>query len=199
MITSWLQAHGYHPMAATHLTDDLKGTEEALRDALQHLDVVITAGGVSVGERDFVMKAAQNLGVREVFWRIRQKPGKPLFFGMLNEKPLLGLPGNPGSVFVCLVTHVRRVLDLLERVSSPGPHFHTGRLSEPLELTREREWWVRCRVEFSPEGEAWLIPLPHQSSHMITNLTECTALARLPEGEGVLERGSVVPWTPCAP
>jgi molybdopterin molybdotransferase len=199
LITGWLRAHGYSRVLATHLSDHLEGTGKAIREALSRSDLLITAGGVSVGERDFVMKAAQNLGVREIFWRVRQRPGKPLFFGMLNEKPLLGLPGNPGSVFVCLVTHVRRVLDLLERVSSPGPHFHTGRLSEPLELTREREWWVRCRVEFSPEGEAWLIPLPHQSSHMITNLTECTALARLPEGEGVLERGSAVPWTPCAP
>lgn len=196
LVTSWLRSQGYTHIDATHLPDDLKGTEKALGDAFAGSDLVITAGGVSVGERDFIMKAAQSVGVREVFWKVRQKPGKPLFFGMLNEKPLLGLPGNPGSVFVCLVTHVRRVLDLLEGVSPPGPIFHMGRLREPLESASTREWWVRCRLESSPDGGIGLVPLPHQSSHMITNLTECTAVACLPEGVGALQSGSVVSWTP---
>lgn len=196
LIISWLRSQGYTHIGATHLPDDLKGTEKALGDAFAASDLVITAGGVSVGERDFIMKAAQSVGVREVFWKVRQKPGKPLLFGMLKEKPLLGLPGNPGAVFVCLVTHVRRVLDLLEDASTPGPRFFRGRLSESLELSPGREWWVRCQLEFSDEGEVWLVPLPHQSSHMITNLTECTVVARLPEGVGALQSGSIVSWTP---
>ena len=197
LIMNWLRAQGYTHIDATHLPDDLKGTEKAMLDALARSDLVITAGGVSVGERDFVITAAQHVGVSQVFWKVRQRPGKPLFFGMLEKTPLLGLPGNPGSVFVCLIAHVRRVLDHLEHVSSPGPRFLTGRLGESLELSRGREGWVRCRTEISREGEVRLAPLPHQASHMITNLMECTALARLPEGEATLARGSVVLWTPC--
>ncbi len=197
MITSWLRAHGYTHIHSMHLPDDLQGTEEALREALAQSDLVITAGGVSVGERDFVMKAAHNLGVREVFWRVKQKPGEPIFFGMSSDKPLVGLPGNPGSVFVCLITHVRRVLDLLEGASPAQPIFFVGRLREPLEPTPTQERWVRCRLECSQRGEIGLVPLPHQSSHMITNLAECTALVRLPPGSKTLPPGSLLFWTPC--
>lgn len=196
LITGWLRARGCNHLTVTHVPDDPSRTESAMCDALATSDLVLTVGGVSVGEKDYVMSAAQKSHVRQVFWKVRQRPGKPLFFGMSGHVPLLGIPGNPGSVFVCLVTHVQRVLHLLEGTSSPSPHFLSGRLSESLELTPEREWWVRCRAEISPEGEVWLIPLPHQSSHMITNLAECTALARLQEGTGVLKKGSVVSWAP---
>ncbi len=196
MIMSWLRAHGYTHIHSMHLPDDLQGTEEALREALAQSDLVISAGGVSVGERDFVTAAAHKLGVREVFWRVKQKPGKPLFFGMFSKKSLLGLPGNPGAVFVCLITHVRRVLDMMEGASPAQPIFFVGRLRASLEPAPAQERWVRCRLECSPRGEIELVPLPHQASHMITNLAECTALVRLPPGSNPLPPNSLVSWTP---
>jgi molybdopterin molybdotransferase len=194
LITSWLRAQRYSDLETSHLPDDLEKTIEAVRRALETSDLVLTAGGVSVGDRDYVLKASERVGVRKIFWKVKQRPGKPLFFGLLNGKPLLGLPGNPGSAFVCLVTHGRRVLDVLEGASPPGPRFYKGRLGEPLERSPDREWWVRCRTEFK-EGEVWLRPLPRSGSHMITNLTECTTLARIPTGAGMLEDGSSVLWT----
>lgn len=193
LIVGWLHERGYTRTRTAHLPDDLERTADALERALQQSDLVLTAGGVSVGERDFVLKAAERVGVRPVFWKVKQQPGKPLFFGLYGEKPLLGLPGNPGSVFVCLVTHVRRVLDLREGSALPGPRFYEGTLQEPLERSPGRERWVRGRWT-AEGGEIELEPLPKQRSHMISNLVECAALLRVPAGEGTLPPGSLLRW-----
>lgn len=198
LVAAWLGARGLELASAGHLPDDPAATRDALAEALTTSDLVLTTGGVSVGDRDFVLDAAAEAGVEEVFWRVRQKPGKPLFFGVLDGSVLLGLPGNPGSVHACLVTHARRVLDLLEGVSDPGPRMRAGRLADGFRLDPDREWWTRCRVATGPDGEIRLEPLGRQASHMIADLGRAEALARLPRGEGEIERGSTVPWTPAA-
>ena len=196
LVTGWLRSQGLTEIEARALPDTLAGTESALRDAFAWADWVITTGGVSVGEYDFVIPAAEQIGMAPVFWKVRQKPGKPLFFAVMNGKALLGLPGNPGSAFACLVTHGRRVLDLFQGATVPGPSFGMGRLAEPVQTSAEREWWARCRVSYAAHGDAWLEVLPRQASHMIANLGQCQALARMPMGERGLERGHPVPWTP---
>ena len=196
LVTAWLHAAGYRLIVTDHLADDLEQTKRAMGEALVGSDLVITVGGVSVGERDYILAAAKSVGLEQVFWRVRQRPGKPLFFGRSGEKLLLGLPGNPGAVFVGLLVHLRRALDLLEGVTAPQPHFLAGKLGSSLAADAKQERWLRCRVEFSPAGEAWLHPLPHQSSHMISNLSDCTALVRIPAGRGELSPGEIVTWLP---
>lgn len=197
LVTGWLRSRGYGDIAVSRLPDSLGGTEQALGEAMERSDLAITTGGVSVGDRDYVMRAAERVGVVAIFWKVAQRPGKPLFFGTFGKKVLLGLPGNPGSVYACLPTHVRRVLDLLEGADPPGPDFAWGQLNQPVNLNPKREWWARCRASVSQRGEVRLEPLPRQSSHMITNLGECDALARIPRGQGDLEPGAVVLWTAC--
>lgn len=197
LVSGWLEGRGLE-VTDGRLSDDPAATRDALAAALEEADLVLTTGGVSVGDRDFVLEAARAAGVEEVFWRVRQKPGKPLFFGVRDGSVLLGLPGNPGSVHACLATHVRRVLGLLEGEAEPGPRMEPGVLADDFPLNPEREWWARCRVEISPEGEVGLAPLGRQASHMIAHLGRAEALARLPRGEGKAEAGTVVPWTPAA-
>jgi molybdopterin molybdotransferase len=194
LVVGWLRSRGYREVVAAHLPDDLKGIEMALKEAFTHSDLVITTGGVSMGERDYILEAARNVGVRQIFWKVAQKPGKPLFFGTLNGKALIGLPGNPGAVFMGLVVHVCRVLDLLEGASPPGPRFMWGKLAFAIDPDPKRTLWVRCRIS---TGEISLQRLPKQGSHMISNLVDCTALVRIPPGSEELTPGSPVPWTPC--
>ncbi len=199
LVTAWLRAGGYRLSVTDHLADDLELTKRALAEALVGSDLVITVGGVSVGERDYILAAAESVGVEQVFWRVRQRPGKPLFFGRSGEKLLLGLPGNPGAVFVGLLVHLRRALDLLEGAARPRPGFLPGRLADPLVADAQQDIWLRSRMELSPRGEAWLHPLPHQSSHMISNLAACTVLVRIPAGRGELSPGEIVTWIPSGP
>lgn len=198
LVAGWLEARGATVEATARLPDDLASTRDALAEAVTSSDLVVTTGGVSVGDRDFVLEGARRAGVEEIFWRVRQKPGKPLFFGVHDGTALLGLPGNPGSVHACLVTHVRRVLGLLEGEEDPAPRMAPGRLARAFPLNPRREWWARCRVELRDDGEVRLAPLGRQASHMIVELGRAEALARLPRGEDQLERGARIRWTPAA-
>lgn len=197
LVGGWLRSGGYPVVTATHLPDDRRQTASALDGGLDNADLVVTTGGASVGEHDHVLDAGRDVGVADVFWKVRQKPGKPLYFGVRDGTPLLALPGNPGSAFTSLVTHVHRVLELLEGISEPAPRFSPGRLAAETRRRPDRDFWIRCRRMEDDGAVCWLEPLPGQASHMITNLGRCDALARLPSGPEPAPRGEVVPWTPC--
>lgn len=93
--------------------DDLKILIEVLAIALQNSNLVLLTGGVSVGDYDFVIRAAEANGVEQVFHKIRQKPGKPIYFGKKGEKYVFGLPGNPASVLTCFYEYVYPAMGLL--------------------------------------------------------------------------------------
>jgi molybdopterin molybdotransferase len=195
LIAGWLRSRGYEDVKVMHVADNLRRTVRALGRALERSDLVISTGGISFGDHDYIVRAADELGVRRVFYGVRQRPGKPLFFGVSRNTPFLGLPGNPGAMFVGLVVHVRAVLDAIEGASPPGPGFWRGRLAEAVPMAADDERWLRCGLEVSASGEVVLHPQGNQASHMITNLGECAALARIPAGAGSVSKGGVVSWT----
>jgi len=196
MIAGWLQHHGYGDVEVTHIADDLRHTVQALDSALERSDLVISSGGISFGDRDYITRAACELGVRRVFQGVRQRPGKPLFFGVSRSTPFIGLPGNPGAMFVGLIVHVRAILDALEGVVPPGPGFWRGRLAQAVPMAGDDERWLRCGLDVSATGEVVLVPQDNQASHMITNLGECAALVRIPPCLGSVAKNSLVEWTP---
>ena len=91
------------------IKDSLLATKEALSTAAEEADVVLTSGGVSVGEEDYIKAAIEQMGVLDL-WKVAIKPGKPLAFGHVNGTPIIGLPGNPASVFVTFLILVRPYL-----------------------------------------------------------------------------------------
>ncbi len=93
--------------------DDLKILIEVLAIAMQKSNLVLLTGGVSVGDYDFVIRAADANGIDQVFHKIRQKPGKPIYFGKKDEKYIFGLPGNPASVLTCFYEYVYPAIGLL--------------------------------------------------------------------------------------
>ena len=161
--------------------------------ALDSADLVVTSGGVSVGDRDFVPLVAGRLGVREVFWKVAQKPGKPLWFGMREGKALLGMPGNPAAVLVCLAVHARAVLGLLEGETDTQPAWRTGVLASAVPADAQRDRLVRMRVDVT-NSAAVLHLLPHQESHMLSNLASAHALAWLRASDSAFAGGDTVPW-----
>lgn len=194
LVQSWLAARGY-AASLHHLRDTRVAVDAMLDDALSRCDLVITTGGVSVGDKDFVIPAAESLGVQRLFWQVAQKPGKPLYFGKRGSAALLGLPGNPGAVLVGLTLHVRCLLDVLEGATSAGALLYPGVLAADVKADQRRERLLRLRLEVDDEGRNRLHPLPHQDSHMLSNLSSATVLARLPARETDYAAGEILRWT----
>lgn len=191
---AWLHAQGYEA-DLQYIGDTREAVAEALTAALAEVDLIITTGGVSVGDKDFIIPVAESLGVQRVFWQVAQKPGKPLYFGQYGDRTLMGLPGNPGAVLIGLTLHIRAVLDIMEGAATPGATFYAGALSCNVKADAKRDCLHRMRLEFSDDGRALLQPLPHQDSHMLSNLASADVLVHLPAQAQPHAAGSIVRWT----
>ena len=112
-LTAALEQMGVFRIRKAASRDDLRSLSTALAAELEASDLVLLTGGVSVGDRDHVLPATRECGVEQIFHRVRQKPGKPLFFGTYDGKPVFGLPGNPASVLTCFYEYVTLAIDLL--------------------------------------------------------------------------------------
>lgn len=193
LLRAWFVEHGYGEPVVAYVRDDEAALEEAMSAALDSADLVVTSGGVSVGDRDFVPVVADRLGVRKVFWKVAQKPGKPLWFGVREGKALLGMPGNPAAVLVCLSVHARAVLARLEGEADSQPVWRHGVLKVPVEADGERDRLVRMRLDMT-DGVASLEVLPRQDSHMLSNLASAHALVWLPSRDDAFAAGERVAW-----
>lgn len=197
LVRSWFAEHGYAPPQIDYVIDDRALLEAAMRDALDDADLLVTTGGVSVGDHDLIRPVARALGVRDVFWQVAQKPGKPLYFGVRDRaevRPclLLGLPGNPGAVLMALHVHVACALACLQNASEPAPHWCSGRISAAVRGDA-REQLLRMALRIDDAGQVWLEELGKQESHMLSNLASASALVRVPAATS-LDAGAQVRW-----
>jgi len=193
LLRAWFVEHGYGEPVVAYVRDDESALEEAMSAALDSADLVVTSGGVSVGDRDFIPAVADRLGVRKVFWKVAQKPGKPLWFGMREGKALLGMPGNQAAVLVCLAVHARAVLSHLEGEEAAQPAWRSGVLKTDVEADAERDRLLRMRLDMV-DGVATLELLPRQDSHMLSNLASAHALVWLPSRTIPFATGERVAW-----
>ncbi len=194
LILAWLSQAGYADVAVEQVADSEEAVRAALQSAFDKSDLVLTTGGVSVGDKDLIAPEAEKLGAVRVLWKVAQKPGKPLYVARHGEALLMGLPGNPASVLVNLATFVRRALDRLEGVETPGPRLLTGVLVTGIKADAERESWVRVRIEVDARGMTRVLPQTHQASHMLSNLTVADALAWVAASPTPLPAGHTVRW-----
>jgi molybdopterin molybdotransferase len=188
------QAHGAgaEVTAAEVVVDDRGATVAAFERAIAGADVVVSSGGVSVGPHDHVKPALAELGVREVFWRLAHKPGKPLWFGVAPSGALVfGLPGNPVSSLICFQLFIRPALLAMQHGRVPARP--VARLAEPVKRLRERDHAVRCRLAASPEGMV-LEPAGPQDSHMIVHAAGADAVALIDAGDGEAPAGELVEY-----
>lgn len=181
---------GALPAMLPLVRDDRAAIRTALAEALR-ADVVLSSGGVSVGDFDFVKDALDDLGVKQEFWKVAMKPGKPITFGTLDGRALFGLPGNPASSMVGFELFVRPALRRL------GGHRVTSRprapvlLDEPYRHEGMRRHYVRAAVR--RDGDVLRArPNPRQGSGMLRSLVGVNALLEIPECAGLVEAGARV-------
>lgn len=174
-----------------HAVDDPEATRAVITEALDAADVLVLAGGVSVGPHDHVKPALDALGVREILWRVALKPGKPTWLGERDGKLVLGLPGNPVSAYVTFLLFARPALNALQGADASVPRT-TATLATAIPRNPERDEMVR--VHRNDDGT--VAPTGPQGSHVLSSLLGADALAIVPRGEGELAAGATVTLEP---
>jgi len=137
--------------------DDLNAITQAFQHASESADVIVTTGGVSVGDRDLVRPALEQAGARLDFWRVAMRPGKPLLAGRLGNAIILGLPGNPVSAYVTALIFLLPLIARLGGAAEPLPRTRTVPLGAALPANGSRQDYMRARIEggraFAPDGQ----------------------------------------------
>jgi len=172
-------------------SDDAGVLRGAVREALESADVVVTSGGVSVGEKDLVKATMLDLGVEQVFWGVRFKPGKPLFFGAREGVSVFGLPGNPVSAMVCFELFVRPALiKMMGREEKGRPRIEVY-FEDDVSNSFGRMHAMRVSVERTRRG--WLArSVGAQGSGLVSSLTKADALALIGPDSGGVRAGEPV-------
>lgn len=192
MIQAWFQTQN-QSVDIIHVED----TEEAVIALFERLknqyDVIITTGGVSVGDYDFVRPVALKVGFEQVFWKVKQKPGKPMLFAQYQREDtsscvLLGLPGNPAAVYITMQVYVTALLQALQG-QEQSLKWASGVMQHDLKPDA-RERFLRMDAVFE-NGLLQLRSLAKQQSHMLSNLMHANCIVRIPAGQ-IIQAGNIL-------
>ena len=172
----------------------LKDEEQVIRHELTHIirtyDLVILSGGVSAGKFDFIPKALVSLDIEEVFHKVKQRPGKPLWFGHKKEGPVVfGLPGNPVSTFVCV--H-RYVIPWVKEMWGLPTSQMTARLSEDVTFSKPLTYFAQVAIHYE-DGRLMAKPVLGRGSGDLANLLYADAFMELPADQDQFVKGEAYP------
>ncbi|GAB3384807.1 molybdopterin molybdotransferase MoeA [Lysobacter fragariae] len=194
LLMGLLRADELEPTAWPRLPDDPKQVEIALRDAGCAFDLIITAGGVSAGEKDHLPAVLAQFGQTHL-WKVKMKPGMPLLFGSLDQARVLGLPGNPVSVLATYLTFGRALIDGLQGRADARPLWR-AQLVAPLDKLHPRREFIRGHLSSGDNGVLHVDANPATGSHRLNAAAQSNALIVVPEGPRRYAAGEVVDVLP---
>lgn len=189
-----LQQTGCEIVDLGQVEDTFEATRKALLQAAEQADLIVTSGGVSVGEEDHIRAAVQAEG-ELTLWRVRTKPGKPLAFGRVGQVPFIGLPGNPVSAFVTFCMFGMPFVRVMQGRSLNFPESGFARLGRAVTKPLKRREFIRVRLRHSAEGLPLAEVFPRQGSDVLTSTVWADGVLEIPE-EQVLEEGRVLRYWP---
>lgn len=187
MLQSALRKSGYNNITIHKVVDDYNHTLNKLNDVLNQSDVVLVSGGISVGDYDFVGKALKELGVNEHFYMVKQKPGKPLFFGQKDEKIIFALPGNPAAALSCFYIYVLTALEQLNGNSNFSLNKIQAQSNSDFNKKGERAQFLKAIYD---KGKVTI--LEGQNSSMLHTFALANALVYLDEDITHISKGALV-------
>ena len=191
-IAAALESIGIVPCLILHSGDTKEHLTKIFARALRNADVVVSAGGVSVGDSDFVKDVLTDLRVRTVFWKVAMKPGKPNYFGTRGKKIIFGLPGNPVSAMVSLETLVIPALRKMMGIPYAGLAGDEAVLETDFRKVPGRIEFVRAIAARTSEGRWSVRPAVGQGSHMIGGLARANCMIVAPEECEQIAKGETV-------
>ena len=174
-----------YPVSVKFVEDRLDKIQEVLAGALIGSDLVLLTGGISVGDYDFVRKAADNIGVHCKFHRVKQKPGKPLYFGTKEDKIVFGLPGNPGSVVSCFYEYVLPAIRFMLHL--PQEDLLSAVLKDDFKKAKGLTQFLKA---YFADGEVEI--LEAQESYRLRSFATANCLVALDENRLTYEKGEIV-------
>jgi molybdopterin molybdotransferase len=151
-----------------------------MAEAAADLDMLVTTGGVSVGDHDLIAQVLGENGLAVNFHTVAMRPGKPLLFGALKGTPFAGLPGNPVSAMVCAILFLGPALEKMMGLAGAAPRTSRARLAVGLKANDKREDYLRATLERDHAGRLVATPYPKQDSAMISTLARADALVIRP-------------------
>jgi molybdopterin molybdotransferase len=186
MLTAAVRQSGGEVASSHYAGDTLSDTVASIRKSIKKTGIIIVTGGVSVGEHDHVKEASRECGFVELFWRVRQKPGKPLFFARKDDCLLFGLPGNPVSGFMCFMYYIQPLLRGLQ-----GRDFSwrtaKARFDNPVTNKGNRTNFMRIGLMKEESGFMTAEVLAKQGSHMHCSIARADGFIIVESGQSIPE------------
>ncbi|WP_158977918.1 gephyrin-like molybdotransferase Glp [Cellulophaga sp. L1A9] len=187
MLSAVLRELGYLKTSIITVPDAYDQTKNTLRKAIEAHDVVVVTGGVSVGDYDFVGKALKDIGVEEIFYKVKQKPGKPLFFGKKGTVSIFGLPGNPAAALSCFYIYVYPLLKKYEGGTDTQLLSFLMPIASDYEVKGDRAQFLKAQIIADS-----VHVLGGQSSAMLQAFDTANALVFIPENTNSIKKGTPV-------
>lgn len=197
MLMSAVQNSGAKTVFSAQSGDQIEKIRKTIRDGADCAQIILVSGGVSVGPHDLVKQAVEEEGFATLFWRIRQKPGKPLFFAEKQDVLLFGLPGNPVSALNCFVYYIHPLIQKMQ-----GGNFNWDKIvgisTQTIENHGSRSRFIRVKTETVGDSLVKVSPALKQGSHMLSSMSHADGFLLLEPGQLIDEGDKVTvyrfPW-----
>ena len=190
-LAAMLNAWGAEVMNLGIVRDDMKATIAAIKKAA-NADILVTTGGASVGDHDYVQEALRRAGVKIGFWKIALRPGKPLMFGTKGKLSVLGLPGNPVSALVCARIFLKPLIGKMLGVDGADVPV-MARVAGALPANDERQDYLRATLRYEEDGARVVHVFSKQDSSMQRNLRDADCLIVRPPNAPEVPHDALVP------
>lgn len=178
LMSTLVVENGGEPVDLGIARDNVASLEEkiALLRATEKVDMFITIGGASVGDHDLIQKVLGQHGLKVAFWKIAIRPGKPMIFGEFNDGPMIGLPGNPASAFVCAINFMVPALHIMLGRAAIGAPTSYAFVDHDLPENGSRQDYMRAQYSENDRGEKIVTTTPKQDSAKLSTLANANCL-----------------------
>ncbi len=184
-LAAFIQSWGHNAIILPTAKDSLESIDRKIKRADQ-ADIIVPVGGASVGDHDYMRAAFHNAGLEMLFEKIAVRPGKPTWFGKLNGRPVLGLPGNPASALVCAQLFLKPLL------TSQASNLVAAALSENMKANGPREAYQRAVITPMTDGRLYAAPLSLQDSGLLTPFLTANGLIKVPPNQPAKTAGDII-------